>query len=88
MSPAQALGLLSAASFHYAAGLGVIRFVLPLAAEALVEDLFLVGALVAVPNAVAFFLDARIGGYTDRVGKKKPLLAGLVGMMVLGYLLP
>ncbi|VVB53681.1 Multidrug resistance protein MdtG [uncultured archaeon] len=80
--------LVSLAAFFYTLGNGAVWFVLPIKAEALLKNLMLVGLIVAVPNAVSLIFDASIGGYSDRVGRKKLFFVGLLVMVFLGLLLP
>jgi DHA1 family multidrug resistance protein-like MFS transporter len=69
-------------------GSGVAWFVLPILAERLFKDLLVVGVLIAMPNIVSLFLDIPMGDFSDRVGRKKLFMGGLILMALLGLMLP
>jgi len=84
----KSLVLVSLISFLYVFGNGAVWFVLPIKAENMLKNLTLVGLIIAVPNLISFFLDVTVGGYSDRVGRRKLMLVGLLIMGVLGLVLP
>ncbi len=71
----------------YVAGNGAVWFALPILAETLVNDLLLVGLLIAVPNFVSLFFDVPLGGLSDHLGRRKLLAVGVVMMGLLGLVL-
>ncbi|MBN2251382.1 MAG: MFS transporter [Candidatus Altiarchaeota archaeon] len=80
--------LISTIGLFYTLGNGGIWFILPLKANALLDNFMLVGLLIAVPNLVSLFFDVPTGGLSDHLGRKKILFTGLFGMALLGLLLP
>jgi DHA1 family multidrug resistance protein-like MFS transporter len=82
------LSMVSLAALLFSLGTAVAWFVLPILAEKLFNDLFLVGLLIAIPSAIGLLLDIPAGGFSDHVGRKKPLIVALVLMVFLGFLLP
>jgi DHA1 family multidrug resistance protein-like MFS transporter len=82
------LFLVSFSGFLYTLGSGVAWFVLPILAEKLFKDLMIVGVLIATPNIVSLFFDIPMGDFSDRVGRKKLFMGGLLLMALLGLMLP
>jgi len=80
--------LISVLGLFYVAGNGSVFFALPLIANSLVNDLMIVGLLIAIPNFVSLFLDVPLGGLSDYLGRKKLLGSGLFMMGLLGIVLP
>ena len=74
--------------FIYSLASGVIFFVIPNKAEALFQNYALIGALIAIPNLFSLLFDVPIGGFVNKLGKKRILLTGLVSMVLLGPFLP
>jgi MFS family permease len=72
----------------FALGNSVMWFILPILAEKLFQDLFLVGILIAIPSIIAVFCNIPAGGFSDHFGRKKFFISGLFLMAVLGLLLP
>jgi len=72
----------------FALGNSVMWFILPILAENLFKDLFLVGLLIAIPSIIAVFCNIPAGGFSDHFGRKKIFISGVLVMAVLGLLLP
>ena len=82
------LFLISVSGLLYTLGSGVVWFVLPILAERLFKDLMIVGVLIAMPNIVSLFFDIPMGDFSDRVGRKKLFICGLIALSLLGLALP
>ena len=82
------LSRISIGGLLFTLGTGVVWFILPILAEKLFKDLMIVGLLIAIPSIISLSFDIPIGGLSDRIGRKKLFLGGLIVMSSLGLLLP
>jgi len=82
------LPMIAIGGILFSLGNAAMWFFLPIFAEKLFDDLIIVGLLIAIPSAISMFLDIPAGGLSDRIGRKKLLLTGLMVMAILGLLLP
>jgi MFS family permease len=80
--------LLGLGGMFFIVGNGAVWFLLPILAEHLFTNLFVVGLLMAVPSMVAMMCDIPLGGFSDHVGRKRIFLMGIALMGVLGLILP
>jgi DHA1 family multidrug resistance protein-like MFS transporter len=68
-------------------GSGAMWFVLPVMAEKAFGNLLIVGAIIAVPSLVSMIFDIPMGELSDRIGRRRIILAGLAVMFLLGFAL-
>lgn len=72
----------------YITGYGLIWFVLPLISEDITKDVMLVGLLIAFPTFISMLFAIPVGGFSDKFGRKKPIILGALMMVALGLFLP
>lgn len=72
----------------YVTGYGVIWFILPIIAENITKDIMLVGLLVAFPTFISMLFAIPVGGFSDKVGRRKPILLGACMVVLIGLSLP
>ena len=75
----RALALLFLTMFTVMVGFGVIMPILPYYAENMGATATMLGLLFAVYSIIQFFFSPIWGQLSDRIGRKPPLLAGLLG---------
>lgn len=72
----------------YVLGYGVIWFILPLIAEDITKDIVAVGLLIAFPTVVSILFAIPVGAFSDRFGRKLPVLFGSLMIVTIGLFLP
>jgi len=70
----------------WSVGNGALWFFLPQLAEKLTSNVGYVGVLLAIPAATALVVDIPLGDLTDKVGVRRVLLFGILGLTVAGFL--
>ncbi|MFA5930124.1 MAG: MFS transporter [Candidatus Micrarchaeia archaeon] len=82
------MAILGISAGLYALGSGATWFVLPIVTNKMFDNLFLAAAVIAISNVVSLIFDIPIGELSDKVGRKKLIIAGLALNVLLGFALP